>query len=351
MLTGSSMGIVRLQRSATAVTIWLLIVCALVVVMVVIGGYVRLTRSGLSIVEWDIVTGVLPPLGEEAWQTTFAQYQQTPEFRHVNSDMTLDEYRRIFFAEYIHRLIARIAGLVVVLPLAFFLVKGIIAWRQSTIYLLIALLFALQGALGWYMVSSGLVDRPSVSHYRLALHLLTALLVLGIAFWTALDRLYGEPPLGSSRRRGAGWAVVLLGILVVQIAYGGLVAGLKAGHASDTFPLMFGYIVPPGLFAVLQPGWVNLVANAATVHFVHRWLAFGVLAVAIILVTLVRRDDSPHEVRRGAFVLATLIGVQIGLGVSVIWLHVPLVLALLHQLVAVLLFLAVLFITHRLTAA
>lgn len=338
-------------RSQRPVTAWLLAVCALVVVMVVVGGYVRLTRSGLSIVEWDLVTGVLPPLGEEAWQATFAQYQQTPEFQQVNSGMSLDEYRRIFYVEYIHRLIARFAGLVVILPLGFFLATGAIPWRRSMVYLLIAWLFVLQGVLGWYMVSSGLVDRPQVSPYRLALHLLMALLVLGAAFWTALGRIYGKPSLGPNRRRSMGWSVALLGVLVLQIAYGGLVAGLKAGYVSDTFPLMFGYIVPPGLFAVLQPWWANLVANASAVHFVHRWLAFGVLIVAAILVVLVYRSHPSRAVRRGTLALVVLLGVQIGLGVSVIWLHVPLMLALLHQLTAVLLFLAVLFVVHRLAAA
>lgn len=342
------MGALRSQR---AVTVWLLLVCVLVVVMVSVGGYVRLARAGLSIVTWDLVSGVLPPLGEEAWQETFAQYQQTPEFQQVNADITLDEYRRIFYIEYYHRLIARLAGLVVILPLAFFLITGLIPWRRSISYLLVALLFVLQGVLGWYMVSSGLVDRPSVSHYRLALHLLTALLVLGLAFWIALDRRYGTPSSGLRHGRRVVWAIVLLGVLVIQIAYGGFVAGLKAGYVSDTFPLMFGYIVPPGLFTVLQPAWVNLVANTATVQFVHRWLAFGVLGVAAVLAALVCRGGLTREVRRGVLVVVALLGVQIGLGVSVIWLHVPLVLALLHQLTAVFLFLAVLFVVHRLRAA
>ncbi|MBW7886591.1 MAG: COX15/CtaA family protein, partial [Caldilineaceae bacterium] len=160
-------------------------------------------------------------------------YQQTPEFQKVNYAMTLDEYRRIFYIEYLHRLIARVAGLVVILPLAFFVVKGVIPWRRSGIYLLIALLFVFQGYLGWYMVSSGLVDRPMVSPYRLTIHLLMALLVLGLTFWALLNRRYGRSLPGQSRSRYTfAWSIALLVFLIVQIGYGGLVAGMKAGHIS-----------------------------------------------------------------------------------------------------------------------
>lgn len=321
--------------------------------MVVFGGYVRLSRSGLSIVEWDVVTGIVPPLDEEAWQASFTQYQQTPEFQKVNREMTLAAYQRIFYVEYIHRLIARIAGLIVVVPLFIFLLNGRIPWRRSGIYLLIALLFGFQGALGWYMVSSGLVDRPSVSPYRLTAHLLTALLVLAIAFWQALDHIFQDRA-GSGRSRRTAprvWAILLLAVLVVQIAYGGLVAGLKAGHVSDTFPLMFGYLVPPGIFATLQPWWANLIANATALHFLHRWFAFAVLLVAIVLFLQTGNVDYSGAIRRGRFALMVLVLLQIALGISVVWWHVPLVLALLHQLSAVLLFLAVLFLNHRLRVA
>lgn len=336
------------NRMHQSVITWLLIVCGLIVTMVVFGGYVRLTRSGLSIVEWNVVGGVLPPIGEAAWQTAFAQYQQTPEFQKVNSAMTLAEYRRIFYIEYIHRLLARIAGLVVILPLVAFVVKGIIPWGRSAVYWLIALLFVFQGFLGWYMVSSGLVDSPSVSPYRLTIHLLMALLVLGLTFWVALDRVYPAAPRRPAR--GAGWAMALLVLVGVQIASGGLVAGMKAGHLSDTFPRMFGYLVPPGLFAVLQPWWANLVADPTAVHFIHRWFAFVVLSGALVLLGLVSRADAPREVRWGGLLLGLLVSVQVGLGLSVIWLHVPLTLALLHQLTAVLLFLNILFLLHRLRA-
>jgi heme a synthase len=342
----------RAVDTERAVTAWLWIICGLIVVMIVFGGYVRLTRSGLSIVEWNLVTGVIPPIGEAAWQATFALYQQTPEFQKVNYAMTLDEYRRIFYIEFFHRLIGRIVGLVVILPLAFFMVKGIIPWRRSGIYLLIALLFAFQGYLGWYMVSSGLVDRPTVSPYRLTIHLLMALLLLGLTFWVVLDRRSGRSiPDQSGSRYTFAWALALLVLLVVQIGYGGLVAGMKAGHLSNTFPLMFGYLVPSGLFAVLEPWWANLVANATVVHFVHRWFAFVVAIVAAILCVQIYRGDSTRAIQRGGLLLGLLIVIQIGLGASVVWLNVPLVLALLHQLAAVLLFLVALFLVHHLRTA
>lgn len=349
--------VITAQRGATsgatstnrAVIVWLLTVCVLVMGLSIFGGYVRLTRSGLSIVEWNVVTGVLPLLGEEAWQATFAKYQQTPEFQQVNATMTLAGYKTIFYVEYFHRLIARMAGLIVILPLGIFLWRGTIPWRRSGVYLLIAVLFGFQGFLGWYMVSSGLVDRPSVSPYRLAAHLLTALAVLALTLWTALNQMgvrTAVPP--AARTAPARLALLLLAVLVIQIAYGALVAGLKAGHTSDTFPLMFGYLAPPGLLAVAQPWWVNLVATGATVHFVHRWFAFVVLALAAILLFLTRRLRHPLPVQRVAGLIVALVIVQIGLGISVIWFHVPLALALSHQATALLLFAAVIVLNHQL---
>ena len=178
---------------------WLVIVAGLIVIMVLFGGYVRLTRSGLSIVEWNPISGIIPPIGPDAWEAEFAKYQATPEFQYINSTMTLAGYKQIFYLEYVHRLIGRFAGLVVALPLLYMLWRGIIPWRKSALYVSIGLLFAFQGYMGWYMVSSGLVDRPEVSHLRLTAHLLTAILLLGLTVWAALNHHYGFP----ERRRGA----------------------------------------------------------------------------------------------------------------------------------------------------
>ena len=254
------------ERANKAVIIWLFTVAALVGLMVVVGGYVRLTRAGLSIVEWNPISGVVPPIGEQAWQQEFAKYQQTPEFKIVNAAMTLEEYKGIFYLEWAHRLIARLAGLIVVLPLIYFLWKGIIPWRRSALYLLIAFLFAFQGFMGWYMVSSGLIDQPHVSHFRLTIHLLIALTLLALALWMGLDRVYGHG--GATRPRWSGLGLAALAIIVVQIAYGGLVAGLKAGHVSNTWPLMGGALVPSGLFP--QTGsWLESMLEGAADRTLH----------------------------------------------------------------------------------
>lgn len=329
---------------------WLTLVCGLIVFMVVFGGYVRLTRSGLSIVEWNVISGVIPPIGQEDWQAEFAKYQQTPEFQKVNSSMTLAEYKQIFYVEFIHRLVARLAGLIVTIPLLVFLWRGVLTWRQSGRYWLMIILFGVQGFMGWYMVSSGLVDRPAVSHFRLTLHLVLALLLLGLAFWMTLT-LRRAPSQPTSVL--TGWPIwlsrLMIAALVVQIAYGGLVAGLKAGHVSDTWPRMFGYLVPPGLLSVVQPWWRNLIETMPTVHFVHRWFAFGVLLAIIAVWGAVRRRADRQSAMPAVRLALLLVCLQITLGVSVVWFHVAVALALLHQATALLLYLAVLNVHFQLT--
>lgn len=366
------------ETSKRPLRIWLFTLCALIALMVLIGGYVRLSRAGLSIVEWNVITGVIPPIGEAAWQEAFAKYQASPEFQKINTAISLADYQRIYYIEYYHRLVARLVGLFVALPLALFLWRGVIPWRRSGVYLGILLLFGFQGFLGWYMVASGLVDRPSVSHFRLTAHLMAALLLLALCFWKGLDNTerFGRrdprdpsappdplalptPPSATpdadTLRPGAAKAhrrlrlltLALLAVVVIQITYGGLVAGLKAGHASDTWPLMFGYLLPPGLLTVLQPWWWNLVETAATVHFVHRWFAFIVLGMAMILYFAAKRVGDAPTVRQGAIAMIAVVAVQIALGVSVVVLGVPLWVALLHQAVALVVFLVAVFLSHQ----
>ena len=337
------------EKDNRAVTTWLWVVCFLIMAMVVVGGFTRLTRSGLSIVEWRPVSGVIPPIGEAQWQQEFAKYQETPEFQKVNKEMTLDGFKRIFYVEFIHRLIARFAGLFVVIPLFYFLWKKIIPWRKSGIYLAIAVLFGFQGYMGWYMVSSGLEDIPAVSHFRLTIHLLMALFLLALTLWMALNHRYRFPePVAGVSRSGPFWlSVFLFAVLVLQISYGGLVAGLKAGHASNTYPLMFGYLIPPGLLSVVEPWWRNLIEVATTVHFVHRWFAFAVLIAAIILYYFTRKRGYSAEVHKSIIWLIGLIALQITLGVFTVWLNVNIVLALLHQTTALVLFVVAFFINYR----
>ena len=331
-------------------TTWLFVVCGLIMFMVVLGGYVRLTRSGLSMVEWEPVLGIIPPIGEQQWQEEFAKYQATPEFKIINKSMTLEGYKSIFYLEYIHRLLARFAGLVVVIPLFYFLFKGIIPWRRSAVYLAIALLFAFQGFMGWYMVSSGLRDVPAVSPYRLTIHLLLALFLLALTFWMALQHRYGFPQKVEGAARSSPFIVsaLVIAVLVLQISYGGLVAGMKAGHVSNTWPLMFGRLIPTGLLSQSETWWQNLLTAPATVHFIHRWLAFGVLIAGLFLYWITKKRAYSTTTHKGVLWLIALTVTQITLGVSVVLFGVPLILALSHQAVALFIFVVTIFISYRL---
>jgi heme a synthase len=266
--------------------------------------------------------------------------------------MTLDQYKEIFAIEWFHRIIARLAGLIFALPFFFFVLKRTIPWKEVGLYLLMGILFLAQAVLGWIMVASGLVDRPSVSPYLLAGHLFLALTLIGISLWTAFGHLYGFPQ-GSAR---IAWSksskIVGLGLLLLllQIAYGSLTAGLKAGYISATWPLMFGQLVPNGLLSQFQPAVLNLVAAPITVVFIHRWLAMIGLLAAIGIYWLVRRQDFPEEVRRGIHLVIFLVLVQISLGVLVILSHVEIALALIHQANAIALFAATIYVLHRLRA-
>ena len=339
-----------LEGRDKAVNRWLYAVCFFIIVLVVFGGWVRLTRSGLSMVEWQVVVGSVPPLNDVDWQEAFFKYQQTPEFKIINQTMTLEEYKFIYYNEYIHRMLGRFTGLLYVLPLFYFLFRGRILWRKSGIYLAVGLGFAFQGFLGWYMVSSGLVDIPAVSHYRLTAHLLTALTLLGVTFWAALHNIYG-----TARSQNLGetavpqrLAIFLLLVLLIQISYGGLVAGLKAGHASSTWPLMYGRLLPLNLLNTIEPWWRNLIESPPAVQYVHRWFAFVVLIVAIWLHTIAKNRNLGLQTLNGSRLMIVLVLVQIALGISVIWFQVPLVLALLHQGFAISLLLVTIFLNHRL---
>lgn len=343
------------QTHQKTLSIWLYTVCVFIGALVLIGGYTRLTRSGLSIVEWDVITGVLPPIGQDAWEAEFAQYKATPEGQLINVNMTLDGYKTIYYVEYFHRLIGRVAGLVYVLPLFYFLARGIIPWRKSVPYLTIGLGFAFQGFLGWYMVASGLEDEPRVSQYRLAAHLMSALALLALTFWVALDQRKWAPspatapraprqvdPTLSGLRAPAVW---LLTIMIMQTTYGAFVAGLKAGHISNTWPLMLGQWVPSGLFAKLQPWWLNLFASELTVHFIHRWFAFVVLALAGWMYYLARKQNA-GVMQKASLLVVVLTVVQITLGVLTVWFNVALLAAITHQGSAMVLFLAIVFLNY-----
>ncbi|RPI88925.1 MAG: heme A synthase [Chloroflexi bacterium] len=336
------------QTHNRAVMKWLLAFAFIVAFLVVFGGFVRLTRSGLSITEWNPVSGTLPPLGEQAWLDEFAKYRQTPEFKLVNANMTLEEYRYIFYIEWIHRFIARFAGLFYAIPVFYFLFKKTIPFKDFGIYFVMGLLFISQAFAGWIMVASGLVDRPSVSHFNLTIHLLLALTLLGLSLWTALGHKYGFPEPG----KRANWslpsklALASFILLIVQISYGGMTAGLKAGHVSDSWPLMFGKWIPPNLFS----SWINLFETPQTIVFIHRWLAWlGIIAVPVVFY-LIKKQNYPQDIQTGLLWLIGAVALQITLGVLTILSYVNIWVALIHQANALVLFALAIYFIHRLRA-
>ncbi len=335
-----------------AVMTWIVVFCGFAAFLVVFGGFVRLTRSGLSIVEWNPVMGVIPPLSQQTWQAEFAKYQLSPEGRLINYDMTLDQYKEIFVIEWFHRIFARIAGFVFAIPFFVFVIKKTIPWREVGLYVVMGILFLAQAILGWVMVSSGLVDQPAVSQYLLAAHLFLALTLIGLALSTALGHHYGFPKEGRARWSLASVvAVVGLMFLLLQMAYGSFTAGLKAGHVSNTWPLMLGQLVPAGLLQQVQPPLLNLVDAPLTVVFIHRWLAFFVLLVALMVYLVVRRQRPGMEVASGMRILLPLVVLQIILGISVVISNVEIAIALLHQANALALFVVVIYVLNRLRAA
>lgn len=322
---------------------WLLFVAALVFVMIVVGGITRLTESGLSITRWEPISGAIPPLTAEQWQAQFDAYRNSPQYAQINSGMSLSEFKQIFFWEYIHRLLGRLIGLAFAIPLAWFAWKKAIpkgyGWR------LIALLTlgGLQGAIGWWMVASGLVDRPEVSHIRLAVHLLTAFLIFGALVWTALDLKALAREDHSRPARMPTIAIWTLSVLGLQFLFGAYVAGLEAGYAFNSWPKM-GDEWFPAQTPMLEPYLVNFVDNPIMVQFIHRWLAFVVAAFAGMLA--IRAIAAGHKGAGHAVV--TAVAVQILLGIATIMTGVELWIGVAHQGMAVLLLAAIILAAHRL---
>jgi cytochrome c oxidase assembly protein subunit 15 len=306
---------------------WLHVVALMIVAMVVVGGATRLTDSGLSITEWKPIHGVVPPLSDRDWQEEFARYREIPQYTILNQGMTLAEFQTIFWWEWAHRLLGRLIGVVVLLPLAFFWATGRLEPQLKPRMVAIFLLGGFQGAVGWWMVASGLSTRTDVSQYRLAIHLTLACAILAYVMWVARSIA------PSWRAASSGMRIVVGGIVAlafVQIFLGGLVAGTNAGLAFNTWPLMDGTLVPSGLF-LRDPWWINLGENVATVQFDHRLGAYLLLALALVHAVQARRSANAG----GAFVLAGLVALQAALGVATLIHAVPLPLALLHQLGAV----------------
>jgi len=326
---------------------WLLACCALVFAMVVVGGVTRLTRSGLSIVEWQPIVGAIPPLNEAQWEEAFAKYRQTPEFRLRNHDMTVAGFKGIFWWEYAHRLLGRVIGIAFLLPFLYFLARrridGPLAWKLGAVFAL----GGVQGFLGWYMVASGLVDDPRVSQFRLAAHLGLAFVIYGFMLWIALGLLAPRmSPRGDIRMRA--FSAALVAIVFVMVLSGALVAGIRAGSAYNTFPLMNGHFIPPEIL-MIDPWWKNFGYNMATVQFDHRAIAW-LLSILVPLAwwRVTRADSGPPAARPWAHALLAALAVQFALGVVTVLAGAPLAAAALHQAGAVVVFTCVIGLCHAL---
>ena len=318
-----------IRGSRGAIFGWLWLMIAMVFCMVVVGGITRLTGSGLSIVEWAPIMGTIPPLDPQDWNRAFAQYQQYPQYRIDHPDMTLAEFKGIFFWEYVHRLLGRTIGTVFLLPLLWFWARGCLSVRLRWRLLGALALGGLQGAMGWFMVKSGLVDEPRVSHYRLAAHLGIAFLIMGYLFWLVLE-LRGGPRESRAGKAPPGVLAATGALLVLQIVYGAFVAGLRAGWGYNTFPMMGDRWIPEVL-TKLDPWWANLVENTATVQFVHRWIGTALLALVVWFWLRVRAGRYSLVQRQSAATLMLLTLTQYLLGVYTLLKVVPLVPAVMHQ--------------------
>ena len=317
-----------------AVSVWLWSVAALVFLMVFLGGATRLTESGLSITEWKPVTGVIPPLGHAAWLDAFAKYKQIPQYEMLFPDMTLGHFQAIFLMEWLHRLVGRLLGVALVVPLAVFWFRGQLTVRLKVQALGLLALGGLQGFVGWWMVSSGLSGRVEVAQERLAVHLLLASITFAALVWIAS----AQKPSGSVERVPR-WlrhlATAIVALVLVQIGFGALVAGLRAGQAYNTWPLMDGhFVLPASVLGAMSPLWRNLVDNVATVQFQHRMTAYLLLAMVVLQAVATARSVPRSSAQRRTVALVGLVAVQATIGIVTLVLVVPIWAGLLHQLFA-----------------
>lgn len=329
-----------------ALSNWLFFVAGLILLMIAIGGITRLTESGLSIVRWEPISGTIPPIGDAAWQAQFQAYRQSPQYQLLNRGMSLSEFKDIFFWEYVHRLLGRVIGLAFALPLLWFAWRRAIPAGYGPRLIVLLVLGGLQGAIGWWMVASGLIDRPDVSHIRLAIHLLAALLIFAAIIWVALDLrdlAAANDGFRAHRARMPTIAIWTLSALALQIMFGAYVAGLDAGYAFNSWPTMGGEWFPSGT-AMLEPFLRNLVDNPIVVQFIHRWLAFIVALLAWALASAAwRRGLQLH-----AGLVACAVMLQILLGILTLLSGVHLWIAVSHQAMAAILLAAIVATAHRL---
>lgn len=337
------------MNSRRSIAIWLLICCAAIYAMVVLGGVTRLTGSGLSMVKWEPIIGVFPPVSQSEWEEVFQLYQQYPEFKIKNSYMNLEDFKGIFWLEYLHRLLGRLIGVIFLLPLIYFWATKKIERSFIPKLVFMFVLGGLQGLLGWYMVKSGLSQDPHVSQYRLTAHLGFAFIIYAYIFWTALGLLYPRQQqiLSSDNNALRRFSFFITGFIFITILSGGFVAGLKAGKAYNTFPLMNGQLIPDGL-ASLDPFWRNFFENVTTVQFDHRILAYCLIILILLYWYIATKKQLSMGTRKGFHLLLFFLALQVALGISTLLYYVPVGLAASHQGVALALFTVALYLNHRL---
>ena len=322
------------------IILWLLSGCLLIFIMVIIGGITRLTDSGLSMVNWSLFMGAIPPLNEVEWKESFNLYKQSPEFQKVNFNYTLSEFKSIFFWEYLHRMIGRLLGLVFIIPFIIFLILGKLNKKLIKQSIVLFVLGALQGAIGWWMVKSGLVNNPDVSHYRLSVHLITAFLTCAFASWVALPLIFpGKREGNDNLLKLTSWLFILV---VLQIIYGAFVAGLDAGVGFNSWPKMNGEWIPEAVYS-LDPLWKNFLEAPYGIQFIHRTLALVIVSFVFYIWYKGREIQQTHLQKKSLNLLLSVVILQTVIGVFTLILVVPVSLALIHQLGAFLLLMSVVF--------
>tara|TARA_B100001094_G_C18154705_1_gene785715 strand:+ start:808 stop:1815 length:1008 start_codon:yes stop_codon:yes gene_type:complete len=327
------------MKTKRPIILWLISGCVLIFIMVIIGGITRLTNSGLSMSTWQLIGGTIPPLNPEEWIAAFNVYQATPEGK-MNSHYVLDDFKYIFFWEYLHRMMGRLLGLVFIIPFIYFLIKKKLNRKLIYQSLILFSMGAMQAGIGWWMVKSGLVKNPDVSHFRLAIHLITAFLTCAFTLWVALPLILPKKRSGNKKLlKLTSWLFVLV---IIQIIYGAFVAGLNAGRICNTWPKMEGEWIPGSIFS-MNPFWQNFIENHYTIQFIHRTLAFIIVFFVLYIWNEGGKIKINYLQKKSFNILLSLVMFQIVIGIFTLILVVPISLALIHQLVAFLLLMSIIF--------
>ncbi len=335
-----------MKKDSKKVIYWLLTGCVLIFIMVIVGGITRLTHSGLSISNYKLISGTIPPMNEAEWNAAFELYKQYPEYQKINNQFTLQDFKDIYFWEWLHRVIGRFIGVVFILPFVYFLIRKQLTKPTIKKSLILMLLGGFQGFLGWFMVKSGLIDRPDVSHYRLAMHLIAAFITFAYTFWVALDLIYPDKKVIDIKFRNLiRWT---LGVLLLQIIYGGFVAGLDAGLLHNHWPLMNdGALIHESVYIEQSPVIKNFVEGKSGVQFIHRYLAYIVVGLIAFIWYRSRQIEKNTIQTISIHIILVIVCIQFILGVFTLLYRVPITLGILHQIVAFFLLGAMTFSLHR----